>query len=56
MLPASRSTRVDQYKLQALGDTDGPMSGLGQGWTPEDPKLPWGAGGRGKGLGVGGDL
>lgn len=49
MLPAlGEYTRVDQYKLQALGDTDGPVSRLGAGLDSRGPKLPWGAGDGGR--------
>lgn len=50
MLPAlGEHTRVDQYKLQALGDTDGPMSRLGAGLDSRGPKAALGGGGGGKG-------
>lgn len=39
MLPAlGEHTRVAQYKLQALGDTDGPVSRLGAGLDSRGPK------------------
>lgn len=54
MLPAlGEHTRVAQYKLQALGDTDGPVSRLGAGLDSRGPEAALVGG---EGLGVGGDL